>query len=461
MRDLKKEIAAFINQREVLILGFGKEGRSTYQTLRRCMPDIKICIADQNESIASEEDLQKDLNLSFELGAKYMDALSNYELVFKSPGISFKNYSVPKHQQVTSQTDLFIELFYSQIIGVTGTKGKSTTVSLIYHLLNSNGRKAMLVGNIGLPALEVLQDIDEETLIVYELSSHQLEYVNHSPHIAVFLNLFEEHLDHYNSYLSYQQAKANIAKYQSSTDYLIYNQDDENVKQRIKESGSEAQKLCFSANNDSACSMIENDSVILFNKEQFHLDLNRIPLLGKHNLLNILAALNVCTALGADINKSIESIYSFQSLPHRLESVGVFQGIHFVNDSIATIPEACIKAADTFENLDTLILGGFNRGIDYSLLIDYLVERKLPNLILLGEVGQIIRKQMEAKNYPQNLFDAVNMDEVVQIAFKQSREGRVCLLSPAASSYDSFHNFEDRGDQFKEKVRAHLKETEI
>ena len=456
MRDLKKEIAGFIQNREVLILGFGKEGRSTYRTLRRCIPELKICIADQNEDILSEEDLKNDEFISFELGAKYLDSLLKYKLVFKSPGISFKNYSVPSDQQITSQTDLFIELFHSQIIGVTGTKGKSTTVSLIYHLLKSNGRKAMLVGNIGLPALEVLQDVKSETLIVYELSSHQLEFVNHSPHIAVFLNLFEEHLDHYDSYFAYQLAKANITKYQSVTDYLIYNNEDNNVIQRIEESGSKAQKHSFSTNKTSYASYIQDRSIQLFNNEKYSIDLNRIPLLGKHNLLNILAALNVCAALGANVTKSIESIYTFNSLPHRLESVGIFKGIHFVNDSIATIPEACIKASETFENLDTLILGGFNRGIDYTLLIDYLAQKEIPNVILLGEVGIIIREELIQRNYSKNMFNAQNMDEVVQIAFEKSREGSVCLLSPAASSYDSFHNFEDRGDQYKKKVQEYI-----
>lgn len=453
MRDLRKEIAAFVRRREVLILGFGKEGRSTYKTLRRYMPDINICIADQNESIFSDIDLKKDSKLSFKLGANYMDALSQYPLVFKSPGISFKNYFPPKQQQITSQTDLFIELFHSQIVGVTGTKGKSTTVSLIYHLLKSVKRKVIVVGNIGLPALEVLQDIDEETIIVYELSSHQLEYVHQSPHIAVFLNLFEEHLDHYNTYLDYQRAKANITKYQSKSDFLIYNRDDVNVNQRINESGTESQRLCFSAQINTECSFVENQTIRLFNAMQFKLNLNRIPLLGNHNLLNILAALNICTALNLDIASSVEAIYSFRSLPHRLEWVGVFRGIHFVNDSIATIPEACINAAITFENLDTLILGGFNRGIDYTSLIDYLLKRKISNLILLGEVGTIIRRRLQLENYKGNLFDAADMDEVVEIAFRQTREGAYCLLSPAASSYDAFKNFEDRGDQYKKKVQ--------
>jgi len=456
MPDLRKKIANFINGREVLILGFGKEGRSTYRNLRRCIPELPICIADQNGSIGEEADLLSDDYLSFNLGEDYLQALDSYDLVFKSPGISFKSYSVPPEQQITSQTDLFIELFRKQIIGVTGTKGKSTTVSLLYHLLKSQAKKVMLVGNIGLPALEVMQDIDDDSWIVYELSSHQLEFVNHSPHIAVFLNLFEEHLDHYNSYLDYQLAKANITKYQSSNDFLIYNHSNSLVNKRVEDVGSKATKLAFGDDKSNRASCFVDESVRLYSSQIYNVDLHRIPLLGTHNQLNILAALNVCSALQMDIAQCVEAIYSFKSLPHRLESVGVYGGIHFVNDSIATIPEACIKAVETFNNLGTLILGGFNRGIDYQDLVDYLMERRLPNLIFLGEVGQIIRKTLEAKSYAGYMYNADTMEEVVQLAYTHTAKESVCLLSPAASSYDSFHNFEDRGNQYKKKVQEYV-----
>lgn len=452
MRNIKEDLSTFINNREVLILGFGKEGRSTYKMLRSYFNDLEICISDRNTDISSEIELQNDPYLSWVLGEGHMKALSNYSLVFKTPGISFRKYKIPSEQQISSQTDLFIELFHDQIIGVTGTKGKSTTVSLINYLLESAGKKVLLVGNIGIPALEVLAQIDDETLIVYELSSHQLEFTTHSPHIGVFLNLYEEHLDHYKSYLDYQKSKGNITNYQGVDDYLIYNLDDNLVCKRVLESGTEAELRAFSTKEDQASLYADSGKDLVIEGERFAFDLSKTSLLGSHNILNILAALGVCQALKINISIAIDQLYKFKPLPHRLEDLGSYRGIRFINDSIATIPEACINAVSTFPNLDILILGGFDRGVDYSELIDFLIERKIPNLILIGQVGKLIKELFEEENYSLTLYEASTMHEVVEIVYRVGKEGSVCLLSPAASSYDAFHNFEDRGDQYKKKV---------
>ncbi|RLD67402.1 MAG: UDP-N-acetylmuramoyl-L-alanine--D-glutamate ligase [Bacteroidetes bacterium] len=453
MFDIRDAINRFINNRKVLILGYGKEGRSTYRVLRSYFPKLEICISDINTDISSEDELQKDSYLSWVLGEGHMKALANYELIFKSPGISFKTYQVPAMQQISSQTDLFLELFHQQIIGVTGTKGKSTTVSLIQHLLKSADKKVLLVGNIGLPALEVISDIEDDTVIVYELSSHQLEFTTHSPHIAVFLNLYEEHLDHYTSFLDYQKAKGNIINFQLEGDYLIYYSDDILISERLVESGSEAILLPFCHSDKKDCSRVNKEYIVLKNGKKFSFDFSKMALLGNHNILNVLAAINVCMALSMNIQEAINNLESFKPLPHRLEDVGIHHGIRFINDSIATIPEASIKAINTFADLDILILGGFNRGIDYSVLIDFLLDRELSHIILLGKVGGLIRELLVEENYKLPLYDAKNMDEVVKIAYNVGKEGSICLLSPAASSYDCFHNFEDRGDQYKKKVQ--------
>jgi UDP-N-acetylmuramoylalanine--D-glutamate ligase len=455
MRNIKEEVARFIGNRKLLILGFGKEGRSTYRLLRNFFPKLEICISDRNTAIAREKELQDDPYLSWVLGDGHMKALSLYDMVFKSPGISFKEYQVLPHQQITSQTDLFINLFHDQIIGVTGTKGKSTTVSLLHHLFEENGLKSVLVGNIGKPAFDCIDKIEADTWIIYELSSHQLEFVSHSPHIAVFLNIFEEHLDHYVSFLDYKKAKQNITEYQQEDDILIYNRDNLLVAKRVSESNTRARKITFGHDACSACTSIQSGKLKLFDQREFAIETDKIPLTGTHNMLNVMAALSVCAVLEMDINKVIDSLYTFNPLPHRLEEVGVCRGIRFINDSIATIPEATIRAVEAFDNLDILILGGFNRGIDYTFLVDFLMQRKVPHLILLGEVGSLIRELLEDEGYDNPLHDAKDMDEVVQTAFAVGKEGSVCLLSPAASSYDSFHNFEDRGNQFKKKVLAH------
>jgi len=453
MEQYKAKIEAEINGRSVLILGFGREGRSTYKTLRSLFPKLEICVSDQNVRLSEDKELQNDSYLSWVLGEGYMKALPLFDLVYKTPGISLSGYQKTINQEISSQTDLFIKLFGKQIIGVTGTKGKSTTVSLIHHLLVSNGNKSLLVGNIGVPALEIIDDIENDTTIVYELSSHQLEYCRYSPHIAVFLNLFEEHLDHYISYLAYQQAKVSITKYQAKDDFFIFNKDNLLLASRVKECKTKAAILPFCIKKKQHCSHLDQNQFVLNNGERISVEMDRIPLAGAHNLMNVLAAFNTCSALGLDVHKMVDYLYTFKSLPHRLELVGTYKGIHFINDSIATIPEATIRAIETYENLDTLILGGFNRCIDYSLLIKYLQEKPVKNLILMGEVGALIKQSLLKVNYKSNIEEALQMDEVVRLAYAITGAGQVCLLSPAASSYDSFKNFEDRGDQYKKKVR--------
>ncbi len=453
MKNIAQQITAYIANRSILILGFGREGRSTYKLLRELYPKLEICISDINVSIAEEKALQDDPYVSWVLGEGYMKALPLFELVFKTPGISLSDYQKPVNQEVSSQTDLFIKLFSKQIIGVTGTKGKSTTVSLIHHLLNEAGNESLLVGNIGLPAMEIIGQIKEDTVIVYELSSHQLEYCHDSPHIAVFLNLYEEHLDHYISYLAYQMAKVSITKYQTKDDYFIYNNDNLILKNRVEECDTKAIRIPFSHKKMEGSSYINKTGFVLNSGVALEIDFSRVPLAGKHNLLNILAAFNACAAWGLTANELVSGLYSFKSLPHRLEFVGKYNGVKFINDSIATIPEATIKAIETYDDLDTLILGGFNRCIDYSLLIEFLQKKAISNLILMGEVGDLLKVQLEEVHCTSKLLLAKDMDEVVRLVYQYTKEGKTCLLSPAASSYDSFKNFEDRGDQYKKKVQ--------
>ncbi|MDR2511513.1 MAG: hypothetical protein LBC89_03490, partial [Bacteroidales bacterium] len=233
----------------MLILGFGREGKSVYKYFRKQNTDNHITIADINPNIIEDECLIGDKNIDFILGNDYLDKIFNTqsfenELIIKSPGIALKNYlenslphkiasstktDLPFHFQfkITSSTDIFLQKYAQQIIGITGTKGKSTTTSLIYHITKKQTDNVLLVGNIGKPALDYVEQINAETIIVFELSSHQLEFLQKAPHISILLNIFEEHLDHYNSYHDYQKAKWNIAAKQGKDDFFIVNEDDE------------------------------------------------------------------------------------------------------------------------------------------------------------------------------------------------------------------------------------------
>ncbi|OYT11093.1 MAG: UDP-N-acetylmuramoyl-L-alanine--D-glutamate ligase [Bacteroidetes bacterium 4572_112] len=453
MSNILLHLKDFIGVKSVAIVGFGREGQSTYKFLRSYFPQLNICIADVNEAISEHGLLKCDDNISFELGEDFIEEIKNYGLLFKSPGISFKNYIIPDNQHISSQTDLFLHLFSNQTIGVTGTKGKSTTVSMLKFVLDKLNKDAMLIGNIGIPALDVAHKIKDNTVIVYELSSHQLEFVHNSPHISILLNLYQEHLDHYNSYEDYRNAKWNILKYQNANDFFIYCNNEKQLMQDIVNKEFISKGISYSLNSqadmsyDEGLFRINEDIAIGFNRNEF-------KLLGNHNINNLMAVLLAGKSLGVDYDNSLKAAYDFGGLEHRLEFVGEKQGVKFYNDSIATIPQACIKAMESVDDVDTLILGGFDRGIDYSMLINYLYNIKPLNLLLVGEVGDIIKKLLTETDYKGVMLKVKSFDNVILKALELTTKGMSVLLSPAASSYDMFKNFEERGEKYKALIEA-------
>jgi len=449
-----------LENKKVLLLGFGREGQSSYRLIRHLLPELHLTIADANESVRENELLKGDNLVDFRLGEGYLDGLNTFGRIMKSPGISLKDISSDLDQSsITSQTDLFLRRFSRQVIGVTGTKGKSTTATLIHHILKLAEKDSLLMGNIGRPAFDVIDEVGSATNLVFELSSHQLEYISRSPHIAVLLNLYQEHLDAYRSFHDYQVAKMNIAKYQEPVDYFLFNNDDERIRQHISTMELPGIFLPFSFQTPTANGCYVKKGHIVFSsggQTEEILDLSKkIKLKGDHNLLNIMAATGVCKQLGIDREIIAEGISSFRGLEHRIEYVGEFNGIHFYNDSIATIPEACMEALKALGNVDTLILGGFDRGIDYSGLAKFLSTSTVRNLILTGEAGRrILHEIRDIKNPRQTLFLLSRFDEFPEIVLNVTKQGSICLLSPAAASYDEFRNFEMRGNRFKDIVKG-------
>jgi UDP-N-acetylmuramoylalanine--D-glutamate ligase len=428
MQELIKELTS----KKILILGFGKEGRSTYQWLRTFLPEKDLTVADRNETAGVL--LKLDRRVKFVHGEHYLDSIRDHDVVFKSPGISLKDVDCEDEEKITSQTDKFLQYFGKQTIGVTGTKGKSTTASLIFHMLKENGKKAVLLGNIGVPALDKLREVDEETIVVYELSAHQLQYVHHSPKVAVLLNIFPEHLDHFASFEAYSTAKFNINRHQGKEDLLI-------IAGSLKGE---------TANRQPQIKIIEKTEGI-----------TGFALKGDHNLLNVDAALKAVEFFGVDKVSALASLKTFEPLPHRLEYVGEFGGVRFYNDSIATVPEATMEAIKAIGVVHTLILGGFDRGLDYAELLCFVRDNDhIENVIFTGKAGEIMYKMITTQ--PANgkrFFRAGDMGSIFSIIEEHTPAGGVCLLSPAAASYDRYHNFEHRGDMFREFARNFKKTT--
>ncbi|MEI6172574.1 MAG: UDP-N-acetylmuramoyl-L-alanine--D-glutamate ligase [Bacteroidota bacterium] len=446
--------------KSIVLLGFGREGQSSYSLLRKAFPEKPLAIADANTDVGENPLIKEDKNLRLLSGKDYLDRLIDFDVIFRSPGIPVWNLDFPR-EKITSQTELFLQCYSKQVIGITGTKGKSTTSSLIHHIFRTAGLDTLLAGNIGNPVFHFTDLITEKTRIVLELSSHQLEYIRVSPHVAVLLNLFQEHLDAYAGYEEYQQAKVNIAKYQQPGDYLIFSREDSLVSRHIKQYESLRRSFPFSMEQTLSPGGFMQDGWICFSDgtevtKVWKVHQDRF-LRGEHNLRNIMAAVNVSMISGIEPEMIEEGIATFKGLDHRLEYVGEFRKIHFYNDSIATIPEACMAAVKAIPKVDTLIAGGFDRGIDYNELAGFLNQSKVSNLILLGDagkrIGELLRKMQSTG---KKIFFINRFDDFLPIAFRETCEGCVCLLSPAAASYDEFKNFEERGKRFRELVKSEV-----
>ncbi|MBE0650783.1 MAG: UDP-N-acetylmuramoyl-L-alanine--D-glutamate ligase [Bacteroidales bacterium] len=425
----------FEGKRNVLILGFGREGRSMFRFLQKYYPELPVGIADKNGNLNQE----KDINASLHVGEDYLKALRDYDLIIKSPGVSIGNQEIDTSKKMTSQTELFLSVYGNQTIGITGTKGKSTTSTLVYHLLKSSGKDTLLLGNVGSPAFDSIEKINDKILIVYELSAHQLEHVHHSPHIAALLNIFPEHLDYFQDFNAYKTAKLNIFKYQV--------QDDIAVTGMPTETG----RACYTMK--SAQEEIED----LLGKDVSGSQLLEMAhLRGQHNLGNILLALRVVQAAGIPAKESYRHLFTFQPLPHRLEHIGEFGGIEFYNDSISTVPQSTMAAISSLGDLDAIILGGFDRGLDYSELVDFLRTSTINYLFFIGKAGIRMFDIFQSQSNNKKLFVVKRLEDVFEI-LEQTSDIKKCLLSPAAASYDQFTNFEHRGEHFKMLARQFSK----
>jgi len=452
------KLKEYFEGKKILVLGFGVEGQSTYRLLRKIFPDEVLHIADRNEGLIEMEPIRNDLSkINLQLGPEYLKNIGNYDMVIKAPGISLKSISAADFSKFTSHTELFIRFFKNQIIGITGTKGKSTTSSLIFHIIKSYDENCLLVGNIGIPPFDLLENINKDTKIVFELSSHQLEQVRVSPHISILLNLYEEHLDHYKTFENYQRAKFNISLYQDSSDFFIFNADDPRIEALVSEGSLKSKLMKFSLTQQVAKGCYVHEDKVYFQDDEPVEVLHKTEfdnLIGGHNLLNIMAAACASLISGIPARAVASAVESFRPLEHRIEFVGKYDDVLFYNDSISTIPEAAIAAVKALKNVDTIILGGFDRGISYDSLIDFLSKSPISNLVFIGDAGKRMLGIYESGHFTgKATFLSSDFEEAVSYAKSHTKKNMICLLSPAAASYDMFKNFAERGTKYKQLVR--------
>lgn len=432
------EITKALNGKNILILGFGREGRSTLDFIKEYVSPASVTIADLKE-------ISDAYGCYTVCGADYQKGLEKYDVIIKSPGVVYENPTDEILDKTTSQTTLFLSEFKSRSIGVTGTKGKSTTTSLIHHILKENGFDTTIAGNIGIPPLSVADEMLEgDRIAVIEMSCHQLEYEKYAPHISVILNLYEDHLDHYGTRERYVDAKRNIYRNQSDGDIFVCNSE-------CAFEMSEAVSHVVSVGKGGKIEVLDDGFV--FNDVKIPVNSDTTKLVGKHNVFNIAVAYAAVSGYGIDEIGFLNALKSFKPLAHRLEYVRTVNGVDYYDDSISTVCQTTIQAIVSLDAVDTVIIGGMDRGIDYTELVEFLRETSVNNVILLPDSGYRIAKMLDEYNTPYIL--ARDLEDAVDIAVKVSEKGTKCVLSPAAASYGFFRDFEHRGEMFKQYLNKY------
>ena len=400
----------------------------------------------------------EELNIPFEEGHHKAQKILNSSLVMKSPGIADSNPIVKKIRAAGIPVISEVELAYrfmgnSKLIAVTGSNGKTTTTSLIYHICKHAGSNCAVVGNIGISFARQVA-VDPKELYVAEISSFQLDdIVRFRPHVAVLTNITEDHLDRYdNKKENYIHSKFRIIENQQAEDVFIYNLDDETTMNNIKNYSvkSISAPITMSKELPQGAYLVNAKMHLKWKDEEMQMSVDDFTLKGKHNQYNSMAASMAATAVGIRKEKIREALQTFESLEHRMEPAGVVKGVSFINDSKATNINSTWYALESMNSPVILILGGVDKGNDYSLLKE-LVKEKVKAIVCMGIENRKIHETFG--DIVSLMVNTENAQEAVQAAFHFANKGDVVLLSPACASFDLFKNYEDRGNQFKQAVK--------
>lgn len=400
-----------------------------------------------------------------QLGTTYLQNLEKADIIVRTPGM---NPRLPELQdlrkqgkEITSLTKIFFDVCHAPIIGVTGTKGKGTTSTLIFEMLKAGGIASYLGGNVGVPLLSRVDEMSKDSMVVLELSSFQLEDLTKSPHIAVVLRVTQEHLANYDTLATnfhaskeaYVEAKKSVVNYQSASDIVILNADDPTSRSFAK--NSKAKKYFFSRKDNHQDAYVDNHGVYLRWGGEIHkiCEAQEIKLRGEHNLENIAAASMAAVAAGASIQNIRHVARTFEGLPHRLQTVAVGEGVTYIDDSFSTVPETAIAAIESFSEPIVLILGGSEKGSDFAQLGIAVCKSSVKTVIVIGMMTGRIIESLKKAGYTKNIISGCKtMHEVVATAKKESEIGDVVLLSPACASFDMFKNYKERGELFAYEV---------
>ena len=446
-----------LKNKNVLLVGLAKTGVSTIKLLDKLGANIIVNdIKDEERLKDILSDLKDIKNAEYILGY-HPENVNHIDLAVVSPGVPLDLPFILKLKEekieIIGEVELAYRLSKNPIfIGITGTNGKTTTTSLVGEIFKVNKRDTFIVGNIGNPVIETVEETDENSILVTELSSFQLEsIVDFKPHVASILNLSPDHLNRHHTMENYISAKANILKNQDKSDFSILNYDDEQV--RNLQSKCNGQVIFFSRKEklDKGVYLDEDDNIVIDIDDKITL-LNKkeLSLPGPHNLENCMAAIAMSYVCNVDIETLRHVLKTFKAVEHRLEYVKTLNDVMFVNDSKGTNPDSTIKAVQSYDSPIILIAGGYNKDSDFNELLD-IAKQNVKALVLMGETASIIEECAKEKGY-KTILRVNNMKEAVEVSYDIATKGDVVLLSPACASWDMYKSFEVRGMDFKDNV---------
>ncbi len=464
--------------KKIAIVGLGLEGLSSAKFFTGHGAKVTVFddkkVEDLDQNLVSEILRRKDVEIFG--GGGYSEKLKDFDLIVRSPGVNLQKIydsGFKIQEKITSQTKLFFDLCPCEIIGVTGTKGKGTTSSLIYEMLKKSSsfvktledkvKNVYLVGNIGNPPLDILDkliphsiSIKSDSKVIYELSSFQLLDVARSPHIAVMLMVTSEHLDYHKDLQEYIEAKRNILKFQTENDFAIINRDYPSSNESDILTNGKIFQVSTEQDVFKNGAFIKDNAVWFKkdNEEEFIIEVSQILLPGRHNLENVLPAVTVAKIYGVSNEAIISVLENFRGLEHRLELVTEINGVKYYDDSFSTTPETAIAAIKAFENPEILILGGSSKKSNFNELGRVIRDsQNVKAIIGIGKEWSRIKSEIRnPKSEIIMIEGAKDMKTIVTAASKIAQKGDVVLLSPACASFDMFKNYKDRGEQFKNEV---------
>ncbi|MBI5413506.1 UDP-N-acetylmuramoyl-L-alanine--D-glutamate ligase [Candidatus Peregrinibacteria bacterium] len=443
---------------KIAIIGFGTEGRALLHYF--CGKGHELTVFDLKRKEIQAEFKGK---AKFHFGPDYLDNLQGFDLVFRSPGVPYltKQFD-PVRQKLTGLTRYFLEKCPCEIIGVTGTKGKGTTATLICEILKKDkGRRVFIGGNIGQPPIAFLDQLKKDDLVVLELSSFQLQDATVSPHIAVVLGISPDHMDHHANMAEYVEAKKNLVKFQKKSDFAVIDVDNEYGEDFAAATAAKVNRVLIKkAVNEGGFIRVGRLVVKRGKTGTIVGTKGETGLIGEHNLKNMLAAAVAANLAGADVLAITDVIKEFRGLPHRLEFVKEFAGAKFYNDSASTNPQTTIAAVRAFDGPIILIVGGADKNTDFSPLGHELAHNlNVRTVVVMGQTKPKIEKAVEeaiikngGRNPALELITAESYQEAFMVARMLAREGDTVLLSPACASFDMFSNYQERGDIFRDFV---------